>query len=48
MILEFLAGCGPASERMGEWLDAHPGACLAIIALLAVLVTLGDAVQGAI
>lgn len=30
MILEFLAGCGPASERMGEWLDAHPYVALAL------------------
>lgn len=30
MILEFLAGTHPAARRAGEWLDAHPGAALAV------------------
>ena len=30
MMLEFLAGTHPAARRMGEWLEEHPGAALAV------------------
>lgn len=32
-MLDFIAGVGPASERLGEWLDAHPW--VGVAALLA-------------
>lgn len=30
MLLDFLVGEGPASERMGAWFDRHPWAALAV------------------
>lgn len=33
MILEFLAGTHPAAVSLGGWLDDHPWAALAVVAL---------------
>lgn len=43
-MLEFLAGEGRASHIIGDWLDAHPMAALAIVAAL---IALGAAIEGA-
>lgn len=43
-MLEFLAGTSALSVRMGDWLDAHPMAALAIVAAL---IALGAAIEGA-
>lgn len=37
MILEILAGTHPGARRMGEWLDAHPAAALAVFLSAALL-----------
>ena len=37
MILDFIAGTHPAARRMGEWLDAHPAAALALFLAMALL-----------
>lgn len=33
-MLDFICGVGPASERVGTWLDAHPGACFLLLWVL--------------
>ena len=35
--LEFFAGVGERSEALGEWLDAHPWAALAVVVAAFVL-----------
>lgn len=42
MLLEFLAGVGPDSERAQRWLDAHPAVALAVMLLCALAVTTAD------
>lgn len=32
-MLEAICGCGPVPRRVGAWLDAHPVAALAAVAL---------------
>lgn len=41
-LLDFIVGVGPDSERLGAWLDAHPGAALALMLLAAIAVTTAD------
>lgn len=36
-MLEFLVGTSELSVRMGDWLDSHPMAALAIVTALIVL-----------
>ena len=36
-MLDFIVGVGPASERVGEFLDAHPWVCAAMCVLAIVI-----------
>ena len=42
-MLSFVAGTSPLSVRMGAWLDAHPMAALAVVALAIIV---GGMVEG--
>lgn len=41
-VLEFLAGEGEVSRRLGSWLDAHPGVALAIFLAAGLMVMTAD------
>ena len=39
---DLVLGVGPASERLGAWLDARPWACLALMAVCCLMVCTAD------